>query len=121
MLRASFVFLLLILSGAAFAGQGRISVCNNCKITYQNANVVKKVVVVPPVPVVPVPVAPVVSYEVVGAMPMGPGPITSTVQVPVYGPVQVAPRQSCAWYVDQYDVLGYLFGNPDLVQSCVYY
>jgi dipeptidase len=122
MLRASLIALFL-LTGSAYAGQ-EIDVCNNCRITYQT-KVVKKVVrpvqqVYAPV----VPVAPVVPYQVVGAMPMGPGPITSTVEVPLYAPVAppvITPRQSCAWYVDPYDLFGQLFGNPDLVQSCVYY
>jgi hypothetical protein len=115
--------------------QDNISVCNNCKITYQQP--VKKVV-----KTVQVPVA--VEY-----VPAGPGPISSTVMVPVVVPVQPAPlvpvynsvptpeasniysppgyptnvpvatSGNCAMYVDPYDLFGQLFGGADLVQSCM--
>lgn len=82
MLRANMkkilVIFALLLSTTAYA-QNEIDVCNNCKIIYQTKKVVKKVPV-------PVPVQP--AYVPVGVMPAGPGPISSTYEVPVYAPVQ---------------------------------
>ena len=76
MLRANmkkiFVIFVLLFATSAYA-QNEIDVCNNCKIVYQTKKVVKKVAVVPAQPV----------YAPVGTMPAGPGPISSTYEVPV--------------------------------------
>lgn len=71
------VALAFMLSTSAYA-MDNIDVCNNCRITYaQPKTVVKKVVKTVPV---------AVEY-----VPAGPGPISSTVMVPVAVPVQPAP------------------------------
>lgn len=80
------VIFALLLSTSAYA-QNEIDVCNNCRIIYQTKKVVKKVPV--PVPVVPAQPA----YAPVGMMPAGPGPISSTYEVPVYAPVQPVIQQ----------------------------
>ena len=125
----------ILLAVPAYA-QDNISVCNNCRIVYQQP--VKKVVKT-------VPAAPVAVQYV----PAGPGPISSTIAVPVVVPVQPAPlvpvysyvptpeasniysppgyplnvpvaaSRNCAMYVDPYDLFGQLFGGADLVQSCL--
>lgn len=72
------IALALILATPAMAGNYNIDVCNNCNINVQK-KVVKKVV-----RTVEVPVA--IEY-----VPAGPGPISSTIAVPVAVPVRPAP------------------------------
>lgn len=123
------ILLSLLFASTAYAGYD-IEYCNGCKVYYTTPRkvVVKKVVQrsvqyavpVAPVPVVvPVPVQPVPIQQPVAVQyyPAGPGPISSTIAVPVAVPVAPPPRV-CAWYIDPYDLFGQLFGNPDLVQSC---
>lgn len=134
-MRNILIALAILLAVPAYA-QDNISVCNNCRIVYQQP--VKKVVKT-------VPAAPVAVQYV----PAGPGPISSTIAVPVAVPVQSAPlvpvysyvptpeasniysppgyplnvpvaaSRNCAMYVDPYDLFGQLFGGADLVQSCL--
>ena len=72
------IALALMLATPAFAGNYNIDYCNNCNINVQK-RVVKKVV-----KTVQVPVA--IEY-----VPAGPGPISSTVAVPVAVPVRPVP------------------------------
>lgn len=96
----------ILLSVPAYA-QDNIDVCNNCRITYSSPRtVVKKVVQ-------PVPVAPPVAVEYV---PAGPGPISSTIAVPVV--VSVQPRPVCTTYPDPWDTLGWIFGDPFMITVC---
>lgn len=104
------LFLAFLFAGAAMAGQ-EIDVCNGCKIYYQSPKtVVKKVV-----KTVPVPVPVQQPYEVVGTMPMGPGIVSSTVQVPVYAPVAQAvpvPVVPTYTYVPTPEVPGMPYSPP---------
>jgi hypothetical protein len=126
-------FLLVFFTSATYANQ--YNQCSNCKIYYTTKRVVKKTTIVQPVavPVVPqqVPVAPVPQAPPMPYVYGGQGIVSGNI---IYMPVQPVvpmpppmmpppppPRESCAWYVDPYDLFGQLFGDPDLVRSCVYY
>ena len=122
-------FLIVFFTGATYANQ--YNECTNCKIYYTTKKVVKRTTVVQPVavPVVPQPVpVPVAPPPQVPYVPGGMGIVSGNI---VYMPVQPVmpiappppppPRQACTWYVDPYDLFGQIFGDPDLVRSCVFY
>ena len=137
--------LALVIASPALAGpQDVIDNCNNCNITYnQPRPVIKKVVrprtvirqtIVNPPPVIVQPqtvIYPPVTVPIGGGIVSGTTyimPVTPQVvvqEVPVIVPPQrvvVAPPPvaACTTYPDPWDTFGYIFGDPFMVQSCVY-
>lgn len=104
-----FLIAAVLFSTSAFAGNYNIDTCNDCTINVQK-RVVKKVVRPVVLPTIPVAVAP--APVVVGAVPAGPGPISSVIPVPVYARPPV-----CGYYPDPYTFLGDIFGY-DIVYGC---
>jgi hypothetical protein len=127
--------LALVIAAPAFAGQQVIDDCYNCRVIYnQPRPVVKKVVrprtvvqqtIVQPQTIIYPPVTVPIGGGIVSGttyiMPVTPQVVVQEVPVVVPQPVVVAPPvAACTTYPDPWDTFGYIFGDPFMVQSCVY-